>query len=390
MKNVLVTGSCGLIGSEAVKFYVSKGSRVVGIDNDMRLKFFHDEGASTKHMVKELESFDNYVHHSVDIRDEESISKIFKDNNFDLIIHAAAQPSHDWPAVDQIFEKDKTGLSKILDTSGPMTDFTINQMGTLVLLEATKKYCSDAVFIYTSTNKVYGDMPNKLLLLENDKRWELDKNHKYWDGIPEDMPLDINNPDDFYLKSLFTDLTPVVRSLFGVDKLGAESLVVEYGRNSELAGGKVLKTVVFRGGCLTGPAHAGTRLHGFLAYLVKCIYSGEKYVVNGYKGKQVRDNLHASDVLNVFDAFANNPRSGEIYNLGGGRYSNISMMESIEWIENYFDKKGNIEFSDVNRKGDHIWYVSDMSKFKKHYPHWNYEYDIDMILTEICEVVKNE
>jgi CDP-paratose 2-epimerase len=165
MKNVLVTGSCGLIGSEAVKFYVSKGSRVVGIDNDMRLKFFHDEGASTKHMVKELESFDNYVHHSVDIRDEESISKIFKDNNFDLIIHAAAQPSHDWPAVDQIFEKDKTGLSKILDTSGPMTDFTINQMGTLVLLEATKKYCSDAVFIYTSTNKVYGDMPNKLLLL---------------------------------------------------------------------------------------------------------------------------------------------------------------------------------------------------------------------------------
>jgi CDP-paratose 2-epimerase len=387
IETMLVTGSGGLIGSEAVRHFASQGITVHGIDNDMRFRFFHDPGASTKSMIEDHKKRfgKRYIHHNTDIRDYKSIEKIFSKFGFDAIIHTAAQPSHDWPAVDAIRKNERSAnpFLKLLDVSGPMTDFSVNQLGTLVLLEATRKFCPNAAFIYTSTNKVYGDMPNKLPLVELKTRWELSKEHPFFEGISESMELDMHQTG-----SLYKEHAPVVRSLFGVNKLGAESMVLEYGRNEELAGGKALKTAAFRGGCLTGPAHAGTKLHGFLAYLVKCIFNGTQYVVNGYKGKQVRDNIHCSDVISAFDAFIADPRPGEVYNIGGGRFSNTSMIEAIGFIEQVFGKKGHISFSDKNRTGDHIWYISDMSKFRKHYPGWIQQYDGQRILTEICEAVK--
>lgn len=344
-KKVLVTGSAGLIGSEAVRFFCKKGFEVIGIDNDAR-KYFFGIGASTDWNRRFLEKeYKNYRHFSTDIRDEKSIEEIFSKNDFSLIIHTAAQPSHDWAVKE------------------PLTDFTINAVGTLVLLESFRKYSPDAVFIFTSTNKVYGDNPNKLPFIEFETRYELDKSHKYYNGIDEKMSLD--------------DCT---HSIFGVSKTSADLMVQEYGRYFGL------KTGVFRGGCLTGPAHSGAQLHGFLAYLASSIVKNREYTVFGYKGKQVRDNIHSYDVVNAFFHFYQKPKVGEVYNLGGSRYSNISVLEAITKIKEITGKKAKIKYEDKNRIGDHIWYISDVSKFQSHYPDWKYTYDQDKILEELCEM----
>lgn len=344
----LVTGSAGLIGSEAVKFFAEKGFDVVGIDNNMRSYFFGDE-ASTDWNRQKLEELlkDKYTHYKADIRDNDAIGEIFKKHKFDVIIHTAAQPSHDWAARE------------------PMTDFSVNATGTLVMLENMRQHCPEAVFIFTSTNKVYGDTPNRLPLVELEKRWELPEDHKFFKGIDESMSIDQTK-----------------HSIFGASKVAADVMVQEYGKYFGF------KTAVFRGGCLTGPSHSGAELHGFLAYLIKCINSGKKYTIFGYKGKQVRDNIHSHDLVNAFWHFVQNPRSGEVYNIGGARNSNISMLEAIEKIEKLLGKKANYELSEDNRIGDHIWYVSDVSKFKEHYPDWDFEYDIDAILKEMCAAVQ--
>jgi CDP-paratose 2-epimerase len=345
----LVTGSAGLIGSEAAKFFAQKGFEIVGIDNNMRSYFFGEE-ASTEWNRKKIETQlkKTYTHYNADIRDNDAIKKIFKEHKFDLIIHTAAQPSHDWAARE------------------PFTDFTVNANGTLVLLENMRQHCPDAVFIFTSTNKVYGDRPNELPLIELEKRWELPEDHKYYKGIDESMSID-----------------NCKHSIFGASKVAADIMVQEYGAYFDF------KTAVFRGGCLTGPSHSGAELHGFLAYLIKCIYSGKKYTIFGYKGKQVRDNIHSHDLVNAFYHFYKKPQAGgQVYNIGGARNSNISMLEAIGAIEKRLGKKANFELSPDNRIGDHIWYISDVSKFKSHYPGWDFEYDIDAILDEMCTAVE--
>jgi CDP-paratose 2-epimerase len=346
----LVTGSGGLIGSEACKFFAEKGFDIVGVDNDMRSYFFGKE-ASTDWNRKKVEDKlkTKYTHYKADIRDNEAIEKIFKEHKFDLIIHTAAQPSHDWAARE------------------PFTDFSVNATGTLVMLENMRLHCPEAVFIFTSTNKVYGDTPNRLPLVELEKRWELPIDHHFYKGIDETMSIDDTK-----------------HSIFGASKVAADIMVQEYGKYFGF------KTAVFRGGCLTGPAHSGAELHGFLAYLIKCIYTGKKYTIFGYKGKQVRDNIHSHDLVNAFYHFYKKPRSGEVYNIGGARNSNISMLEAIEAIEKRLGKKANYELSEENRIGDHIWYVSDVSKFKKHYRSWDFEYDIDAILDDMCKAVQVE
>lgn len=343
MGNVLITGSAGLVGSESVRFFTGKGFEIFGIDNNMRAYFFGSE-ASTEWSVNELKkAIRGYRHYSVDIRNNSDIENIFKENKFNLIVHAAAQPSHDWAARE------------------PFTDFTVNANGTLVLLENFRKYCPEAVFIFTSTNKVYGDAPNELPLVELETRWEIDSTHPYYKGIDEKMRLDQTK-----------------HSIFGASKVAADIMVQEYGRYFGL------KTAVFRGGCLTGPNHSGAELHGFLAYLAKCIACGIEYKVFGYKGKQVRDNIHSYDLVNAFWHFYQKPRIAEVYNMGGGRHSNVSMNEAIAKIEKITAKKANIKYIDANRIGDHIWYISDVSKFKSHYPEWDFKYDMDAILEEIC------
>mgnify|MGYP001573402182 CR=1 FL=1 len=344
MKTALITGSAGLIGSEAARFFARKGYQIVGIDNNMRQYFFGKE-ASTAWNKDRLQSGlkEQYIHYHADIRDNEAIEKIFQMYSFDIIIHTAAQPSHDWAARE------------------PFTDFDINARGTLILLENLRKLAPKATFIFTSTNKVYGDNPNLLPLVELDKRYEISADHKYQQGIDEHMSLD-----------------RTTHSIFGVSKMAADVMVQEYGRYFHL------NTVVFRGGCLTGPQHSGTELHGFLAYLAKCILEGKTYTIFGYKGKQVRDNIHALDLVNMFWQFHQNPRPGEVYNAGGGRFANISMLEAIERIEKFTGKKAKIEYSDTPRVGDHIWYISDTTKFKSHYPDWQQRYDIDHTLREIC------
>ena len=341
----LITGSAGLIGSESVRFFAEKGFDIIGIDNDMRKYFFGEEASTEWNNNLLKEKFPQYIHYNVDIRNNEEIEKIFKEHKFDLIIHTAAQPSHDWAAKE------------------PFTDFTVNANGTLVMLENFRKYCPEAVFIYTSTNKVYGDTPNSLPLVELEKRYEIEESHPYFkEGIDESMSIDNSK-----------------HSIFGASKLAADIMVQEYGKYFGL------NTAVFRGGCLTGPQHSGTQLHGFLAYLVKCIATGQKYTIFGYKGKQVRDNIHSFDLVNMFWHVYQNPRQGEVYNAGGSRHSNISMLEAIEKIENILGKKANYEYKDENRIGDHIWYISDVSKFKRHYPDWDFKYNIDDILKQICE-----
>lgn len=343
-KVVLVTGSAGLIGSEAVRFFADKDFDVVGIDNDSR-KYFFGDSASTAWNRKLLEKkYSNYTHFKVDIRDQKKVEKIFQNYDFSLIIHTAAQPSHDWAAKE------------------PLTDFTINAMGTSILLEALRKIRPNAVFIFTSTNKVYGDNPNLLPLKELETRYELPKNHSYYKGIDEYMSLD-----------------HTTHSIFGVSKTAADLMVQEYGRYFGL------KTAVFRGGCLTGPAHSSAQLHGFLAYLVHSIANDLIYTVFGYKGKQVRDNIHSYDVVNSFYHFYNSPKPGSVYNLGGSRHSNVSVLEAVEKIEKILNKKAKIKYVEKNRIGDHIWYISDMSTFKKDFPKWDYKYDLDMILEELCD-----
>jgi len=344
MKTILVTGSAGLIGSEAVRFFVERGYQAVGIDNDMRQYFFGEEASTAWNRTRLQEIFeDKYIHYSTDIRDAVAVEEIFKKHGFDIIIHTAAQPSHDWAAKE------------------PMTDFTVNANGTLVLLENFRKFCPQATFIFTSTNKVYGDRPNQLPLIEQETRFELPEIHSYYNGIDESMSID-----------------NCKHSLFGASKVAADILVQEYGKYFNL------KTGVFRGGCLTGPAHSGTQLHGFLAYLIKCIAAGKKYTIFGYKGKQVRDNIHSFDLVNMFWNFHQNPRRGEVYNAGGSRQSNVSIMEAIAKIEKLLGKKAICEYNEAHRSGDHIWYISDVSKFKSHYPEWDFTYDLDKILEEIC------
>lgn len=345
MKKALITGSAGLIGSESVKFFIEKGYQIIGVDNNMRRYFFGEE-ASTAWSNKLLkDKYKNkYIFYNIDIRDQKKIAKLFKDHKFDLIIHAAAQPSHDWAAKE------------------PITDFTVNALATLILLENYRKNCPEATFIFTSTNKVYGDHPNNLPLVELEDRHEISKKHPYYkNGIDETMSIDQNT-----------------HSIFGVSKVAADLMVQEYGRYFKLPTG------VFRGGCLTGPAHSGAPLHGFLAYLVKCIATGKKYKILGYKGKQVRDNIHSFDLVNMFWNFHQNPKPGEVYNAGGSRYSNVSMLEAIKKIEQALGRKARYEYVDQNRIGDHIWYISDVSKFKSHYPKWNFTYGIDDIIAEMC------
>ncbi|MBW1804208.1 MAG: NAD-dependent epimerase/dehydratase family protein [Deltaproteobacteria bacterium] len=341
---VMITGSAGLIGSEAVRFFSDKGFELPGIDNNMRKYFFGKEASTewNKELLKK--TILNYRHHEIDIRDDDKVEGLFKKNSFDLIIHTAAQPSHDWAARE------------------PFTDFTVNANGTLVLLENFRKHCPEAVFIFTSTNKVYGDLPNHLPVMENGTRFELPEGHHYYEGIDESMSID-------HCK----------HSLFGASKVAADILVQEYGKYFNL------KTVSFRGGCLTGPAHSGTELPGFLAYLAKCIATGREYTLYGYKGKQVRDNIHSYDLIQAFWHFFHNPRCGEVYNMGGGRYSNISLLEAVDRIEQRLGRKSKVRYTDSNRNGDHIWYISDVSKFQSHYPHWQYTYGIDAIIHEICE-----
>jgi CDP-paratose 2-epimerase len=345
VSTVLITGSAGLIGSESVRFFADLGFTIVGIDNDMRAYFFGDSASTQWNRNVLQETYDDrYIHYSADIRDQGAIESIFKTHAADLtlIIHTAAQPSHDWAA------------------SEPHVDFTVNANGTLVLLEATRQHCPDAVFIFTSTNKVYGDTPNFLPLEEQEQRWEIAADHPYFIGIDEMMSIDHSK-----------------HSLFGASKVAADVLVQEYGRYFGM------KTASFRGGCLTGPAHSGAKLHGFLAYLMKCTLTAEPYTIFGYKGKQVRDNIHSYDLVNAFYHFYQNPRSGEVYNIGGSRHSNCSMLEAIAICESLTGKKLHYSYTEDNRSGDHIWYISDVRKFQSHYPGWQYKYNIQDILKDI-------
>jgi CDP-paratose 2-epimerase len=348
MSVAVISGSAGLIGSEAAVFFAeSRGLEIVGIDNDMRRKFFGDDASTAGNLARLQERLGKkYKHHSTDIRDQPAIKKIFQKYGRDvtLVVHTAAQPSHDWAALE------------------PSTDFTVNANGTAVMLEESWKASPDAVFIFTSTNKVYGDTPNRLPLIELEKRWEIDPAHAYADGIREDMSID-----------------STLHSLFGASKVAADILVQEYGRYFGM------RTACFRGGCLTGPNHAGTALHGFLAYLMKCAVIGQPYTVLGYRGKQVRDNIHSADLIAAFDAFFMSPRSAEVYNVGGGRDSNCSMMEAIELCEEIVGRPMTATYSDINRVGDHIWWISSLERFKSHYPDWKIRRDVPMILREIYE-----
>jgi len=341
----IVTGSAGLVGSETVDFLSQKFDKIIGIDNNMR-EYFFGANASTDWNRKHLEeSYANYVHYKIDIRSFLEMEKIFKEYSGDIkmIVHTAAQPSHDWAAKEAI------------------TDFTVNANGTLNVLELTRQYCPTSVFIFTSTNKVYGDTPNFLPLTELETRWEIDRSHKYFEhGIDESMSIDHSK-----------------HSLFGASKLAADVLSQEYGRYFNM------KVGVFRGGCLTGPNHSGTMLHGFLSYLMKCAITGDHYTINGYKGKQVRDNIHSYDLVNMFWHYYQNPRMGEVYNAGGGRHANCSMIEAIDLCEKISGNKMSYSYSETNRIGDHIWYVSDVNKFKSHYPAWDWTFNLEQTLVQM-------
>lgn len=341
-RSALITGSAGLVGSECVRFFSNKGFKIIGIDNNMRKNFFGEDASIEWNKKLLIEKIPGYVHYDIDIRDRRNVENLFEKYQFNLIIHNAAQPSHDWAARD------------------PYTDFTVNADGTLVLLESFRKYSPEAVFIFTSTNKVYGDRPNTLPLIELEKRYELTESHRYFNGIDESMSIDY-----------------CLHSLFGASKAAADILVQEYGRYFGL------KTVSFRCGCLTGPAHSGTELHGFLSYLVRCCIKGKRYTIYGYKGKQVRDNIHSYDLVNAFYHFYLKPRHGEVYNIGGSRFSNISMLEAIDLCQKVCGQKLNYEYMEKPRKGDHIWWISDNSKFKGHYPEWQLTYTIEKTIEEI-------
>ena len=346
MSVVLITGSSGLVGSESVNYFCEKGFDVIGIDNNLRKFFFGSDGSTlwVKNLL--LKKNKNFKSLNIDIRNYNKLEKLFQKykKKISLIIHCAAQPSHDY------------------GKNFPIIDFNVNATGTLNLLELTKKYCYDAKFIFMSTNKVYGDNPNKLKFIENNNRWELKKNDKYFKGIEEKFPID--------------DCT---HSFFGVSKTYADLIVQEYGKNIGL------KTVCFRGGCITGPNHSGAKLHGFLSYLVKLSLKNKKYNIIGYKGKQVRDNLHSFDLVNCFWEFYKKPSRGEIYNIGGGRYSNCSILEALNIVEKIKNIKIKKKFYKLPRIGDHIWYISNLSKFKKHYPQWKQKYNTLKIIEELVD-----
>lgn len=339
---LLITGSCGLIGSEAVKHYDKKAHSIWGIDNNMRQNFFGTDG-DTAWMRNKLESeCSKYRHINADIRDRVKIFEIFDELRPEIIIHCAAQPSHD------------------LAASIPFIDFEVNAVGTLNLLEATRNFVPESVFIFMSTNKVYGDAPNKIKLIELETRWEYD-DPKYVNGIPEIFTIDQSK-----------------HSLFGASKVAADIMVQEYGRYFGM------NTVSFRGGCLTGIGHSGSELHGFLSYLFKAAKVDKQYIIHGYKGKQVRDQIHSADVIGAFDEFRKNPKCGAVYNLGGGKENSISILESIDRIQQLFDKKINYIYSESNRNGDHICYYSDLARFKTDFPNWKINYSLDDIFEEMA------
>jgi CDP-paratose 2-epimerase len=343
---VVVTGSCGLIGFESA-LHFGKESTVVGVDNDMRATFFGPD-ASTRASRERLEQRlgEGYEHHDMDIRDRAGVLSLFEryGEEISLVVHTAAQPSHDWAARE------------------PFTDFDINAVGTLNLLEATRLHAPEAVFIFTSTNKVYGDTPNSLPFVELERRWEIEPGHRYEGGIDESMSIDAS-----------------LHSLFGASKVAADVLVQEYGRYFGL------RTACFRGGTLTGPNHAAAELHGFLAYVVRCAMTRTPYTIFGYQGKQVRDAIHSSDLIGCFDAFRRAPRVAEVYNIGGGRHSNVSVLEAIDLVQEVTGEEMTWSYRDEARTGDHIWWISDNGRFRSHYPDWNQAYDVRAIAEELFE-----
>jgi CDP-paratose 2-epimerase len=343
MRKLIVTGSSGLIGSECVTYFDSRGWNVIGIDNNMRKSFFGEDGDTTWNLNRIKSAAKNFTHYDVDIRDREAVLGLVEELIPDAIIHCAAQPSHD------------------LAASRPFDDFDVNAGGTMNFLEAARQFVPNAPFAFMSTNKVYGDAPNELKLDELETRYDY-ANESDFNGINETMRIDQST-----------------HSIFGADKVAADVMVQEYGRYFGM------KTACFRGGCLTGPAHSAAELHGFLAYLIKCVKEGRHYNIFGYKGKQVRDNIHAFDVCRVFDEFFKNPCCGEVFNLGGGRGNSVSMLESIEMAENIVGKKLSNEYVDQNRKGDHMCYISDLAKLKKFFPEWDITIPIEDIFKEIAE-----
>ena len=344
MPVAIVTGSGGLIGSESVRHLIEQGFDVVGLENDMRARFFGPEASTSRTTKRLVGAYDAFRSLDVDIRDVDAVDRVFREHadSLELVVHTAAQPSHDWAARD------------------PHTDFTVNANGTLNLLQSTRTHKPDATFIFTSTNKVYGDRPNFLPLVETPTRLELPEEHEYHGGIPTSMSID-----------------RCMHSLFGASKVAADVLVQEYGRYFDM------HTVCFRGGCLTGPSHAGAKLHGFLSYLMKCTVTGERYTVLGYGGKQVRDNIHSADVVRAFEAFHRAPRAGAVYNLGGGRESNVSMLEAIDLCQQIAGRELDWELSDEARAGDHRWWISDLSEFGSDYPEFRLTYGIEAVLREI-------
>lgn len=346
MSVALITGSAGLVGSEAVKFFCDKGFDVVGIDNNLRKFFFGDDGSTSWVKKKLKRDYKNFYNYNTDIRNFNSLEKIFKkySKKISIIIHCAAQPSHDY------------------GKNYPTIDFNVNATGTLNLLELTKKFCPESCFIFMSTNKVYGDNPNNLELYETKSRFELEKKNKYYKGINEGFSID-----------------NCIHSFFGVSKTYADLIVQEYGRNVGL------KTVSFRGGCITGPNHSGAKLHGFLSYLIKSCMLEKKYTLIGYNGKQVRDNLHSNDLINCFWEYYKKPSRGEIYNIGGGRYSNCSILEALNLVEQKCNIKIKTKIIKSPRMGDHIWYISDTAKFRSHYPKWKQKYNTEKIIEELID-----
>lgn len=346
MSTAIITGSGGLIGSEAVAHFIQAGFDVLGLENNMRARFFGQQASTAETTERLCALYPEFQSLDIDIRDADGLLRLFSQhaNSIELIIHTAAQPSHDWAA------------------SNPQVDFAVNANGTLNLLEAARKYTPHAPFIVCSTNKVYGDRPNHLPLLENEMRLELPAGHRYHRGIDTTLSIDSS-----------------MHSIFGVSKAAADLLAQEYGRYFEMP------TVCFRGGCLTGPNHAGVQLHGFLSYLMRCTITGEPYTVFGYAGKQVRDNIHSADMVRAFAAFQRHPRSGAVYNIGGGRRSNCSVLEAIELCQQIAGQELNWSLSDSNRMGDHRWWISDLEPFESDYPDWTLQYGLEDILREIQE-----
>jgi CDP-paratose 2-epimerase len=341
----VITGSSGLIGSEAAIHFGELGLDIVGVDNDMRQVFFGQDASTEWNRARLQEKLGRgYVHHDLDIRDRDAVRALFArlGTEVELVIHTAAQPSHDWAARE------------------PLVDFDINAVGTLNVLESVRQFAPEAVFVFTSTNKVYGDRPNSLPLVELDTRWEIDPEHTYANGIREDMSIDHS-----------------LHSIFGASKVAADILVQEYGRYFGL------RTACFRGGTLTGPNHSAAELHGFLAYVMRCVMTGTPYTVFGYKGKQVRDAIHSRDLIRAFEEFFRAPRVAEVYNMGGGRFSNASVLEAIELAQEIAGEELEWRYEDRNRIGDHIWWVGDNGRFESHYPAWKLEYDVRGILEEI-------